>query len=616
MRHDRLIRPLALATLFGGLLAPRVLPAQEPSTLTPDSISLADLGAFQQDPEGWRIAGDVTADRSREHRIETGPGTGVLVNVSAPGRGEDLRTDWEHGDLDLELEFMMPRGSNSGIYFQGRYELQLLDSWGVEVPTYSDVGGIYERWDESRGEGREGYEGKAPRVNAARAPGLWQTLRVEFRAPRFDAAVLHENVEVTGPTRGSSFPGEAGSGPLRIQGDHGPIAFRRIRLKRYGSEPLRLSDLRFRVYEGDFERLPDEGILAPARSGVAEALSASTAGVADDFVLVHDGVLEVPTAGRYLFDLRLNWVDGGNAGQPSGGARLGIAGREVLVHPGRERGSTAEVELAAGRHPFTLAFFKNREGRPASFTLFAEGPGVRRQALHEEAGPPRGTASGPIVVEPDDDPYLLRSFVNHGEEKRTHVVSVGDPSGIHYSYDTEQGALLQAWRGPFMETTEMWRSRGEPQLAVPLGSVVHLPGAPAMATLPDASLAWPDSLPVSAGYRFLGYELDEARRPVFRYRLGSVTVEDRMRPAEERRGLAREVHATAPDGTGGLHLRLAAGEEIRRLSDGSWLVDGRFYLVPARGSRPLLRSVAGGQELLLPLSFRRGSATAAWEIVW
>jgi hypothetical protein len=633
MRHHRAIRPLAIAAVLGSLCTPALGSAQGPRSLARDSISLHDLAAFADASEGWRIVGGAMADRERDHRVATEPGTGTLVNLSAPGRGGDLRTAWEHGDIDIELDFMMPKGSNSGIYFQGRYELQLLDSWGVENPTYSDVGGIYQRWDEARGEGREGFEGHAPRVNAARAPGLWQTLRVDFRAPRFDAqgrkignarfarvelngVVLHENVELTGPTRGASVPGEGPMGPIVIQGDHGPVAFRAIRYARYGLRPLQLSDIRFRAYEGAFGSLPDPGALDPSRTGEAEAISASAAGAPDRFALLHEGMVDVPTSGNYRFDLRLNWVDeGGAAADTQGGARLSIGGREVLLHRGAGRSATAEVELTAGRHPFTLEMFKNREGRPASFTLFAEGPGVRRQALHEEAGPPRGNAAGAIVVDPDDEPYLLRSFVNHGEEKLTHVVSVGDPAGVHYSYDAEQGSLIAAWRGPFMETTEMWRNRGEPQLAVPLGSVVSLPGAPAVAVLPDPSTAWPDSM--AAGYRFLGYDLDEARRPVFRYRLDDVAVEDRLGPAEGRRGLARELRATGPEGAAGLHLRLAAGEEIERLRDGSYLVDGRFYVVPARGTpRPLLRAVEGGQELLVPLSLRRGGAAVSYEIIW
>ena len=96
---------------------------------------------------------------------------------------------------------------------QGRYEVQLQDSWGVKYPKFSDMGGIYRNF-ESVSEKR--YMGKAPLVNAAKAPGLWQTLKINFRAPRFDAsgkktsnarfervelngAVIHDHVELPLP---------------------------------------------------------------------------------------------------------------------------------------------------------------------------------------------------------------------------------------------------------------------------------------------------------------------------------------------------------------------------------------------------------------------------------
>ena len=97
------------------------------------------------------------------------------------------------------------------------------------------------------GKGKEGYEGHTPKRNASKAPGEWQTFDITFRAPRFDAAgkkvenarfikvvhngqVIHENVEMTGPTRGSKFENEAASGPIVIQGDHGPVAYRNLKI--------------------------------------------------------------------------------------------------------------------------------------------------------------------------------------------------------------------------------------------------------------------------------------------------------------------------------------------------------------------------------------------------
>jgi hypothetical protein len=80
----------------------------------------------------------------------------------------------------------MATESNSGIYLQGRYEIQLLDTWGATAIRSGSNGGIYERWNESRPNGQKGYMGYAPRQNASRAPGLWQKLKISFQAPRFD----------------------------------------------------------------------------------------------------------------------------------------------------------------------------------------------------------------------------------------------------------------------------------------------------------------------------------------------------------------------------------------------------------------------------------------------
>ena len=85
-------------------------------------------------------------------------------------------------------------------------------------------------------------------ANASKPPGEWQTFDVIFRAPRFDGSgkkidnarfvkvihngrVVHQNVEVTGPTRSSAFNDEKPTGPMMLQGDHGPVAFRNLWLK-------------------------------------------------------------------------------------------------------------------------------------------------------------------------------------------------------------------------------------------------------------------------------------------------------------------------------------------------------------------------------------------------
>ncbi len=207
----------------------------------------APMHRNKQFRDRWLHVGDAYVKSPDDTVLSTRPGTGVLVN-GRTGRTWNIVTKQQFGDMEAHIEFLIPKGSNSGVYFMGRYEIQVFDSWGQKHVKYSDCGGIYQRWDPSRGKGREGFEGHAPRINASKPPGQWQTFDVVFRAPRFDArgrkianacfvrvvhngVVVHENVEVTGPTRAATFDDEQPTGPLMLQGDHGPVAYRNIRVR-------------------------------------------------------------------------------------------------------------------------------------------------------------------------------------------------------------------------------------------------------------------------------------------------------------------------------------------------------------------------------------------------
>jgi len=211
-------------------------------------INFVDFDAFRPPTGEWMIVGEVAQDPNDEKKLASTPGSGVALN-GPNGRTDHLVTKAEFGDIEAHIEFMVPKGSNSGVYFQGRYEIQVLDSWGVEHPKYGDCGGIYQRWHEEYGlqESERGYEGRPPRVNASKKPGEWQTFDVVFRAPRFDdtgkkiadaifvsvkhnGILVHENQPVTGPTRAAMFNDEKPAGPLMFQGDHGPVAYRNIRI--------------------------------------------------------------------------------------------------------------------------------------------------------------------------------------------------------------------------------------------------------------------------------------------------------------------------------------------------------------------------------------------------
>jgi len=201
------------------------------------------FGSWRSETGDWKIFAAVSPDPENEKKLITEPGTGVFFNGNE-GRTVPLISKDAFGDIRAHIEFMLPKDSNSGIYFMGRYEVQIYDSWNKpsEYPGI-ECGGIYQRWDENRTP--KGYEGHSPRINAARPPGAWQWFDVVFRAPRFDKAgnkisdaefdkvyfngyLIQKNIKLSGPTRGSLYKDEKPTGPLLIQGDHGPVAFRNI----------------------------------------------------------------------------------------------------------------------------------------------------------------------------------------------------------------------------------------------------------------------------------------------------------------------------------------------------------------------------------------------------
>ncbi len=160
---------------------------------------------------------------------------GEMINLASKhGDSVDIYTKEKFGDCRIELQLMVPEGSNSGIYVMGEYEIQVLDSYGRIKMGQGDMGAV--------------YGASPPPVNACKKPGEWQKYIIEFQAPQFDAngnksenakflkvelngQILHENLEMTGPTRGGVTGKEVPIGPLMFQGNHGPVAFRNIILK-------------------------------------------------------------------------------------------------------------------------------------------------------------------------------------------------------------------------------------------------------------------------------------------------------------------------------------------------------------------------------------------------
>jgi hypothetical protein len=567
-------------------------------------LPLNDLSSFQAPSPSWRIAGDATASLTEKGVLRATPGKGVLANIpDKKNEAKDLYTVFQHGDIDLELDYMMAKGSNSGIYLQGRYEVQLLDSWGVKNVTPGDNGGIYEQWDEARGKGKEGYGGHAPRQNASRAPGLWQHLKISFQAPRFDPSGkkiqnarmlrvelngvnIHDNVELPGITRGGTDK-EVALGPLRIQGDHGAVAFRNIVYKSYDKPRPQLTNLNYKIYKGKYEKEPDFAKLPPEAQGSATILSSDINKIDNEFVIRYTGTLDVMEAGEYQFGL--------NA--PGGNGLLKI-NRQVVVPI--DQSGPGKITLPTGKLPFELVYSKYVSWNKAALAVTVAGPGIREYLL-SDVNTGVNEVVDPILIEAGAN-TTLRSFVDiPGGKRIVHAVNVGSPQQVHYTYDMDRAMVVQAWRGGFLDATPMWHDRGDGS-SRPVGAVLRF-GDPAFSIqkLSSSQTPWSNDTTGTA-FKMNGYHLNDNDRPTFHYSIYGADVIDDIQVMDNGEGLRRTLTLSKGDKT--LYARVAGGKTIEPLSDGMYLIDDKTYYLrigDAGGSAPFIRDAGGGKELLVPL---------------
>jgi hypothetical protein len=241
--------------LVAAILASLPAQAQPPKAAPPGTSKLGEGWIDLMTPDvwkkvdpGWITTDCVTLDPEKNTRLkaEKTPGGTIWVNGDK-GRLPDLYTKAEFGDCEVHIEFTIAKNSNSGVKFQGVYEVQFLDTFGKKNLSGDSMGGIYPR-AELTPRYHHIDKGIAPKVNAAKAAGEWNVLDVTWRAPRFDAdgkksanaavvravlngQVIHENQELLTPTGNNYTKKETATGPLRLQADHGPVAFREVRIR-------------------------------------------------------------------------------------------------------------------------------------------------------------------------------------------------------------------------------------------------------------------------------------------------------------------------------------------------------------------------------------------------
>jgi len=216
------------------------------------------------------------------------------------------------------------------------------------------------------------------------------------------------------------------------------------------------------------------------------------------------------------------------------------------------------------------------------------------------------------------EPVVYRTFVKNGGPR---AIVVGNPESVHVAFDANVVRMINTWRGRFWDPSGTWTGRAG-GFNEPLGDhVLNFPAGPAFAKLATGNSAWPVATLESRelGGRFLGYRLDERRRPVFRYLLDGVTISEVARPVVDAKRFALVRAFSFDKPADALTFLAGEGHRIEKVSAGRYVVDGQVNLkFPAAFAANAIIRVAphdGGLQQLL-VSMPRGARAFELEIVW
>jgi hypothetical protein len=296
--------------------------------------------------------------------------------------------------------------------------------------------------------------------------------------------------------------------------------------------------------------------------------------------------MDVKEAGNYQFDMTAF----GGVGQ------LTLGGDKVIAPT--EWAGKGNITLPEGKIPVTIFYSKYVDWAQPVLNLKISGPGIREYSLNESP-PNYGRPVDPIYVHATSN-TLLRSFVDlPGNIRVTHAVSVGTPEKVHYTYDMDNGSIVQLWRGEFLDATPMWHDRGDGSSRA-RGAALHFAPMPTVEKLSSASTTWAKDT-TGTRFRTKGYKLRDNDQPTFIYQLSDATISDAITLLNGGQGISRTL--TIQNGGAGFYVRLAEGTNIERISDDLYLINDKAYYLKleTKDVKPIIRESDGVKEMLMPV---------------
>lgn len=612
-----------IRSVFTWMLSMTLFPGVSLSQ-TPDlfeTISMDNISGFRPDHSGdWRIVKKAYFDYQKAAHPKVEEGKGALLYSGTHGSDGELFTNMQHGDIDIDMDIMLSKGSGMEVYFQGRYGIRIPDHWGTDRSSTELPGSIIQ----SNGDPNTITRITPPRSNAGRAPGLWQNLKISFIAPRyndkgekisnaifkeviFNGSIIHQNIEVANELRSKVPDPDKDKGPLVLLA-HSPVAVRNLRYKRYEDKKVQLRNIRYSYYQGKFNETSDFSSVKADQSGPATDISWTYAQNSNQFALRFDADIIIPAAGTYLFTRRIR-----------GKSKLMIDNITLTGDPDLSADEEEVIHsymiLKEGAHRFSLIYIKALEYTQPNLGVFVEGPMVRLQPLQAAGSWSVNLVDMQIAVDPADQPVVQRCFFADKSARLTYCVAVGTPQKLHYACDLSKGRLLKIWKGEFLDATKMWKNRGAEQVAVPRERPVEINTGPLVASLPDQSAGWPEG-PAPDPILFKGYTLNAGGYPAFRYIWHNNKIEDEIFPSAEGNALQRILRIKKAGRSPDIWLQLDRSGYIEYIGKGLYAVNDRCYYIRidmGKGIKPVLRRINDHDELLVHMD---DASDLKYSIIW
>lgn len=376
--------------------------------------------------------------------------------------------------------------------------------------------------------------------------------------------------------------------------------------------PRLLTDLRYSVYEGKWEELPDFSKLEPVATGTLDdglITLAPASKIKGGFGMVFEGRLTLTEAEEYRFSLT---SDDGSALAVDGETVVGNDG----IHPAKTQ--RMKEKLEPGEHTLKVLYFDGGGQRFLSLNIRGEKLGTIWLSESQKESGSKSKSYDPILLtaHKPGEAIVHRAFL---PDAKPRAIGVGYPAAVNLVWDADTLNLAYVYRGEFMDASQHWNGRGSGSKPLGQDRIKPAPGLP-LQVLESLDEPW---VPYSEAkiayerdtanptkevtfnlrhpdYQFRGYRLDAKRFPTFRYDYRGATVTDHF-TTEEIDGVQSLVRTLSFEGAAeeNLYLRLADSGPLTR--EGDWYSLGALA-IRVEGAEPVERQVNGKKELLAPVS--------------